>query len=112
MNARTAALVVLSFALPAAALAVGNDAALNQFMTKLVRNVIQPIILLLFALAMFFFVNGIIVYILKAAEPKERAKGAQHMLWGVIGLFIMSSAILILQLLVNSLNAGITLPNL
>ncbi len=69
------------------------------FVERLTEVIVYPIMWLLFALALFFFVNGVVGYILKSDEPKERAKGTQHMLWGIIGIFIMTSVLLILRAL-------------
>ena len=76
--------------------------ALEAFMGRVITFVINPILGLLFALALYFFVMGIANYILKSDDPKERAKGTQHLLWGVIGFFIMVSVTAILATLTNT----------
>jgi cobalamin biosynthesis protein CobD/CbiB len=77
--------------------------ALEAFMGRVITFVINPIIGLFFALALYFFVIGVATYILKSDDPKERAKGTQHLLWGVIGMFIMVSVTAILATLTNSI---------
>lgn len=83
--------------------------SLSVFITNVIQLIIQPILWLLFALALYQFVVGVGTYILKADDPKERAKGTQHMLWGVIGFFVMTSAILILRTITATF--GVDLPD-
>lgn len=64
---------------------------------KLAQVILNPTIVLLFAVAVLYFVWGLVKYIQNSDEPGKRAEGAQHMLWGLIGLFIMVSAVAILK---------------
>ncbi|OGG43483.1 hypothetical protein A2841_02570 [Candidatus Kaiserbacteria bacterium RIFCSPHIGHO2_01_FULL_48_10] len=70
---------------------------LQIFIGNLNDFIIQPLILLLFALALFFFGNGIAMFIFKADDPKGRETGKRHLMWGVIGIFIMVSVYSILS---------------
>ena len=71
--------------------------ALSHFIANIVTYIIQPIIGLLFAAALFMLGWGIVVFFdLRGADPKERAKGRSVLLWGVIGFFIMVSGISII----------------
>ena len=72
--------------------------ALQSFVENLTRVIIQPVILLLFALAMFYFVNGVGSFIMKSDNPEERKKGRSKLLWGIAGFFIMSSVTAILYI--------------
>lgn len=64
---------------------------LKLFIAHIVQYIIQPIIVLLFALALFLFVNGAILFFdVRGADPKERERGKQLLLWGVIGFFVMT----------------------
>lgn len=63
---------------------------LSQFISNVVKDLIQPIIVLLFALAMFLFVNGVIIFFdVRGSDPKERARGRSLLMWGVVGFFVM-----------------------
>jgi hypothetical protein len=42
-------------------------------------------------LAILFFFYGLAVYILKAGDPEEAAKGKSIMIWGLLALFVMTS---------------------
>ncbi len=74
------------------------DDALSRFINNVTGLIIQPIILLLFALAMFYFVQGAITFISKSDDPKARETGRNHMIWGVLGFFIMVSVFTILKI--------------
>lgn len=63
---------------------------------KIAELIINPTITLLFGAAILYFVWGLVEYIRGADQSAERTKGAQHMFWGIIGIFIMISAVAIL----------------
>lgn len=64
------------------------------------RLIIQPLIGLLFALALILFFWGVAQFILNSGGNEEgRTKGKQHMIWGILGMFIMISAYAIIGVL-------------
>lgn len=81
---------------------------LSNFINKIVELILTPIMALLFALAMFYFVNGIMIFIASADKPEERIKGTRHIFWGLIGFFIMVSVIGILTAVTGTF--GVRLP--
>ncbi len=81
--------------------------ALNQFMFNFVQFIVQPAIWLLFALAMYYFVSGLIPFMAKADDPKERQKGRQHIIWGLVGFLIMVSVFGILEMLTNTFDVDL-----
>jgi hypothetical protein len=64
---------------------------------KIAELIVNPTITLLFGAAILYFVWGLVEYIRGADQSAERSKGAQHMMWGIIGIFIMVSAVAILK---------------
>ncbi|PIT90868.1 hypothetical protein COU17_03410 [Candidatus Kaiserbacteria bacterium CG10_big_fil_rev_8_21_14_0_10_49_17] len=60
-------------------------------MEKIVVNILDPIAYLLFAVALFFFMWGLTVFIWKADQDEGRTTGKRHMLWGIVGMFIIVS---------------------
>ncbi len=64
-------------------------------------NVLQPIVLLLFALATILFLWGVVEFLINRDNEEERDKGKRHMLWGIVGLVIMFSVNGILWVLIN-----------
>lgn len=54
--------------------------------------IVIPVMEGLFIFTILIFIWGVVDLIAHADDPTARAKGQQHILWGVIGLFIMISA--------------------
>ena len=69
--------------------------------------ILTPIIVLLFALAVAYFLFGLMKFILNQDSEEDQAAGKQHMLWGVVGLAIMVSVWGILNLISESV-VGLT----
>lgn len=70
---------------------------------KINSEILNPIIGLLFALALLYFVWGVYEFIQGADDESKRRDGQQHMLWGVIGLAIMISAFGIMQVVCKTI---------
>lgn len=62
-------------------------------------QILQPIVQLLFALATILFLWGVAEFIIHRDNEEERDKGKRHMLWGILGLVIMFSAIGIINVI-------------
>ncbi len=80
----------------------------QEFASKLVSVVINPLIALAFGAALVVFVWGIVEFLLALSQGGDTETGKQHMLWGIIGLFIMTAAFGILSIVTNSF--GISIP--
>ena len=72
-------------------------------MLKIYENILNPLVALVFALALLYFLYGVYEFIRGASDPKARETGGQHILWGFIGLVIMFSVYGILKVLTNTL---------
>lgn len=68
------------------------DLTAEQLIRNIERLIIVPIIKFLFALALFLFVFGIVEFMYGADNEEKIKRGKEHMLWGVIGMFVMISA--------------------
>ncbi len=66
---------------------------MDDFINNVLDQIVNPIIYLLFGLAVLYFVYGVLDFIKNAAAPEKKPEGAKHIMWGIIGLFIMVSAI-------------------
>lgn len=64
--------------------------------------IINPVLLLFFSVGLLYFLWGITVFIWKADSEEGRSTGIQHMLWGVIGMFIMVAAWGIINIIGNT----------
>lgn len=64
--------------------------------------ILTPIIVLLFALAVAYFLFGLMKFIMSQDSEEAQSAGKQHMVWGVIGIAIMVSVWGILNLVNES----------
>lgn len=68
--------------------------------------ILQPIATLLLAVAVAYFLFGVMKFVQNQDNEDAQAEGKKHMLWGVVGLFIMVSVWGILNF-INSFFEGI-----
>ena len=71
--------------------------------SPIVAAVVDPVVELMFAVALIVFVWGVVEMMLKGGDAEARIKGRNHMLGGVIGMLIMVSAWGIVNLISNTL---------
>jgi hypothetical protein len=75
----------------------------DQLIGNILTNIINPLITLMVAVAIIYFLWGVFGFVRNAESSEERKKGGLHMLYGVIGLFIMVTAYGILNLLLGTI---------
>ncbi|MBI2096417.1 MAG: hypothetical protein HYT43_02175 [Candidatus Taylorbacteria bacterium] len=87
---------------------------MNETLTKLIlklnEQIVNPLMELLFALAVVVFVWGVYEFIRGADNEQAREKGRLHMIWGIVGIAIMVSVYGIIAVIVNTL--GIPPPDI
>jgi uncharacterized membrane protein YidH (DUF202 family) len=76
---------------------------LFKLIDNITEYIIDPIILLLFGLGFLYFLWGIAKFIWNADSEDARKEGADHMIWGIVGMFIMVAAFGIISLIKNSI---------
>lgn len=85
-------------------------AATSPAAQKLIENInstiVNPLVVLLFTLALVAFLWGVRDYVSNADNPEKRAQGAQHILWGIIGMGIMIMAFTIVNIVVKTFGIG------
>lgn len=81
-------------------------ATLNTFLAKVVAQVINPLILLLAAVAFVLFFWGVFEFIMHAGDEGKRAEGKSAILWGIIGLVIIFGAYGIINIALGTFNLG------
>lgn len=62
---------------------------LSRLLNYILSELINPALFLLLAVAVIVFIYGIIEMMAGAANDKKREDGRRHLMWGIIGLFIM-----------------------
>src|SRR3989344_667675 len=78
------------------------SASLNTFLTNVNAQIINPLISLLFAVAIAFFLWGVFEFIANQQNDEKRTTGKMHMLWGVIGITIMLGVFTILNMIIST----------
>lgn len=73
-------------------------ATVAEFLKKVETAIITPLIVLLFALALAYFLWGLFVFIQNTDSDEGRSEGKQHMIWGIIGMVIMIAARTIIEI--------------
>jgi hypothetical protein len=82
------------------------NAGIDSIVGKLRDNIFIPIVTFLFALAVIYFLYGVFEFVLGLDNEEKRKAGQKHMLWGIIGLFIMVSVGGIMSLVSSFLTNG------
>ena len=78
------------------------SAAIQPFLNKVNDAIINPIIAVLFGVAIVVFIWGIVQMVAKSDSEEELKKGKQNILYGLIGMFIMTSVFFLMQVVVST----------
>lgn len=74
----------------------------NNLLGTIVENFVRPGIQFLTALAVVYFVYGVFEFVKNSTKEEGVSTGGRHIVWGIIGLFIMVSAWGIIGLVCNT----------
>lgn len=80
----------------------------ENIINRLVDLIINPLILLVFAFGFFWFMWGLVLFLWRSREGEINSDGKQHMLWGIIGMFVMVSVYGILTLITHTFGLNMT----
>lgn len=83
-------------------------AQVSDVIARVDAAILRPLIALLFAAALIYFLWGAYVFVKNAEAPEERKVGQRHMIYGVAGMVIMAMVHPIINILLTTF--GITLP--
>ncbi len=83
-----------------------------EFVARVNAAIVNPILALLFAAALLYFLWGGFVFIISAGNDQARAEGRQHMLWGVIGMVVMVSVFALLNIGLNTFGVNSADPQM
>lgn len=81
------------------------SADIASLMKKINKVILNPLIGFLFALALAYFLYGVVEFIINRDNEEKRSQGKEHMIWGVVGMFIMMAAFGIINLIQSTLGA-------
>ncbi|MEX2369196.1 MAG: pilin [Candidatus Paceibacterota bacterium] len=74
----------------------------GQLVNTLSTEILNPVIGLLFAVALAYFIFGVVKFIANADNEEARKEGKKHIIYSVLGLVIMAGVWGILQLIINT----------
>ncbi len=83
----------------------------DSFVKKLAEVILNPFIVLLFAIALLYFLIGVFKFLSNTENADEREVGKSHMIWGIIGMFIMMSVFAIMQIIGNTIGSDVIIQN-
>ena len=75
----------------------------DAFVKKVDDLIINPIIYVMFALAILIFLYGVLEFIMNQASEEKKTTGRNHMIWGIVGITIMLGVWTILNFVLNTL---------
>lgn len=83
------------------AYAATNGPATNLIL-KINDAIVNPIIYLMFGAALVVFLWGVKNYIAGSDNDEARAKGSQHIFWGLVGMTIMVASFSLIKVVLRT----------
>jgi hypothetical protein len=88
---------------------------IDTLILKINKNIINPFIAFLFVLATLLFLSGLVQYFFAdkfggggKGGVEGHETGKRHMVWGLVGMFLMISVFGIMRLIVNTLGVDLS----
>ena len=78
--------------------------------TKMIDNVLTPLVAVILGAAVVYFLWGVVKYISKSSSEEERATGRKMMIYGLIALFVMLSIWGLINLLSGTFPFNTSVP--
>lgn len=78
------------------------EASVVTLVKSINKVIINPLIFFIFALALVYFIYGLAKYLLSPENEEVRKSSKSHMLWAVVGMFVMVSVFGIMNLILNT----------
>ena len=79
-------------------------ASVDSFIANVNRLIINPLIVLLFALALAYFLWGMFEFLSNQENEEKKTTGKSHMIWGIVGITIMMGVWFIMYLILDTFN--------
>lgn len=78
----------------------------DKFISSIETQILSPIITLLALGAFILFAYGVFELIRKGGDEAARRTGRQHIMWGLVGLAIIFSATVLVQIITKVANTS------
>ena len=82
----------------------------DAVLRKVNQTILNPLIALLFAVALVMFIWGVVEFTANADNEEKRTTGRQHILWGIVGMIIMISVFGIMRLITGTIGSDVQIP--
>ncbi|MDE1975074.1 MAG: hypothetical protein KGI49_00990 [Patescibacteria group bacterium] len=79
-----------------------DAATFGKVLDPIITNVVNPIVELMFAVALLAFAYGVLQVVMNSADSEAHAKGKASIFWGIVGMFIMFSALGIIHIIAGT----------
>lgn len=73
----------------------------KSLLEKIMSNAVTPFLYFMFALAIVIFLWGIMEFIYSSDDEKKKEDGKRHLVWGLVGMFIMFGVWGIIKIIQN-----------
>ena len=83
---------------------------MDAILAKVNFYIINPILGFMFTLAFAYFLFGVFEYFLYYTSDTHREQGGRHILYGLIGIFIMVAFWGIIQILAGTIGVSVSHP--
>lgn len=80
----------------------------NAIFSKIIENIISPVVEFVVALSVLLFMWGVFQFVFNSEDASKRETGRNHMIWGIVGFFIMVSVLGIIRFVASSI--GVSSP--
>ena len=77
-------------------------ASVDSFVMSVNKLIVNPLIVLIFALAVVYFLYGLFKFISNQENEEAKTKGKSHMIWGIVGIVIMMGVFTILNMIMRT----------
>ena len=101
MKRYASSLTIATLPVIVSAQTIGGTAP-KQLVVNFINVIVEPLLTLLFAIALLYFFWGLFKLMQDLVNGGEGAEGKQHTLWGTVGMLIMFSVWGILNLVASS----------
>jgi Type IV secretion system pilin len=83
--------------------------SVNKIVQKLSTEIADPVIILIFTAGFFLFLWGGVrfMHALPTSKGMSREEGKGHLLWGILGLVIMVSAMGIIRIIMDTMGINL-----
>jgi len=75
---------------------------ISTFLGKVNQFILNPLIVLMFVVALVVFFWGLVEFIYKAGSEEGREVGKRNMIYGIVGMFIMVGVYGIINLILST----------